>query len=207
MFSIIIALIIISFSKNKNITKPLYTDYKKLIEILLENGAEPITASAIMSIIEHETNFNTLLIPESHLKKLNKMTPEEYIIKTEKNEYKNFINDKIPFGLGQWNYPLTKEFLLKYCKKKKLSLKSIECQIGFLIYRYYGAKENFWRDVLYEMNHPGFEKNIRGVVRTVYGILFPDIKKNTNWTLIDILTNRTNEYCVSSQKNCSVNFS
>jgi hypothetical protein len=57
------------------------------------------------------------------------------------------------------------------------------------------------------MNHPGFEKNIRGVVRTVYGILFPDIKKNTNWTLIDILTNRTNEYCVSSQKNCSVNFS
>jgi hypothetical protein len=54
------------------------------------------------------------------------------------------------------------------------------------------------------MNHPGFEKNIRGVVRTVYGILFPNIEKNTNWTLIDILTNRTNEYCVASQKNCSV---
>ena len=161
MFSIIITLIIISFSKNKNITKPLYKDYKKLIDILLENGAKPITASAILSIIEYETNFNTLLIPESHLKKINKMTPEEYVIKTENNEYKNFINDKIPFGLGQWNYPLTKEFLLNYCKRKKLSIKSIECQIGFLVYRYYGAKENFWRDVLYEMNHPGFEKNIR----------------------------------------------
>ena len=54
------------------------------------------------------------------------------------------------------------------------------------------------------MNHPGFEKNERGTTRTVYGILFPNIQKNTNWTLIDILTNRTIQYCLSTKKNCTV---
>ena len=170
----------------------------------MENGAYPITAGAIMSIIEYETNFNPLYIKEQYLKKLNDITPLEYAINSEKNIYKNFTNDRIPFGLGQWDYPLTKKFLLDYCKSKKLSISSLECQIGFIPYRYYKAKENFWRDVLYEMNHPGFEKNERGTTRTVYGILFPNIQKNTNWTLIDILTNRTIQYCLSSKKNCTV---
>ncbi len=204
MLKLILLMIMLLEYKSNNIKEPLYKAHNKLMGILMENGAYPITAGAIMSIIEYETNFNPLFIKEQYLKKLNNITPLEYAINSEKNIYKNFTNDRIPFGLGQWDYPLTKKFLLDYCKSKKLSISSLECQIGFIPYRYYKAKENFWRDVLYEMNHPGFEKNERGTTRTVYGILFPNIQKNTNWTLIDILTNRTIQYCLSTKKNCTV---
>ena len=69
------------------------------------------------------------------------LTDEEYIDQVNKGIYKNFANDNIGFGLGQWKSNLSKEKLLNICNGM---IEFLKCQLEFLVYDLSTNYQNLW---------------------------------------------------------------
>lgn len=67
----------------------------------------------------------------SYEKKLG-MNDTTYTVAVDSGKYKNFIDDRVGYGLAQWTYPTRKANLLKYAQSQGKSIAELTMQLNFL---------------------------------------------------------------------------
>ena len=102
---------------------------KVVWEFLKNEGLTDAGAAGLMGNLQAESNVESVIY-ENVFKSQIGLTDQEYVDKVNDGTYKNFVNDKVGFGLAQWTYYTRKQALLDMCKK---DIGDLNCQLKYLM--------------------------------------------------------------------------
>jgi hypothetical protein len=119
-YIIIISLITLSLNANND---------EKIREFFLDNGFTYHGVAAIMGFLYYQSSFDPSIYDKAKQRKIG-LTNEEYIRKTNDGSYKNFVTDKVGFGIAFWVHYSKKRELLNMCRGK---ISDLYCQLNFFM--------------------------------------------------------------------------
>lgn len=104
----------------------------RIRDFLINQGLTIEGAYGMMANIYSESGFRSNNAQNSCMTRLG-MTDEIYIAKVDSGEYKNFITDRVGWGLCQWTSSGRKQSLLNYAKEQKKSIADETMQLNYLM--------------------------------------------------------------------------
>lgn len=104
----------------------------RIRDFLIKQGLTIEGAYGMMANIYSESGFRSNNAQNSCMTRLG-MTDEIYTAKVDSGEYKNFITDRVGWGLCQWTSSGRKQSLLNYAKEQKKSIADETMQLNYLM--------------------------------------------------------------------------
>ena len=104
----------------------------RIRDFLLRQGLTIEGVYGLMANIYTESGFVSNNAQNSYMSKMG-MTDEIYTAKVDSGEYKDFVIDKVGYGLAQWTSSGRKQGLLNYAKENNVSISNETMQLNYLM--------------------------------------------------------------------------
>lgn len=104
----------------------------RIRDFLIKQGLTVEGAYGMMANIYSESGFRSNNAQNSCMTRLG-MTDEIYTAKVDSREYKDFITDRVGYGLCQWTSSGRKQSLLNYAKEQNKSIADETMQLNYLM--------------------------------------------------------------------------
>jgi hypothetical protein len=119
-FILIISLISLSLNANNN---------EKIRDFFIDNDFTNEGTAAILGYLYFQSGLNPAIYDPAKHKRIG-LSNEDYVRKTNDGSYKNFVSDKVGFGIALWGDYIKKRELLNLCKGK---ISDLYCQLNFFL--------------------------------------------------------------------------
>ena len=104
----------------------------RIRDFLLKQGLTVEGTYGLMANLYTESRFRSNNAQNSYMTKMG-ITDEIYTARVDSGEYKDFVIDKVGYGLAQWTSSGRKQALYNYSKSNNVSISNETMQLNFLM--------------------------------------------------------------------------
>ena len=104
----------------------------RIRDFLLKQGLTVEGTYGLMANLYTESGFRSNNAQNSYMTKMG-ITDEIYTSRVDSGEYKDFVIDKVGYGLAQWTSSGRKQALYNYSKSNNVSISNETMQLNFLL--------------------------------------------------------------------------